>query len=102
MDEEILSALAYFQEELGEMAGRFQKLKEATYRIYRENQELKKENAGLKEIIFNRKKDRQGKASSNLVHLYQEGYHVCHSSFGEKRKGDCLFCQRLIDAQQLD
>lgn len=99
MDEEVLSALAYFQEELEEMAIRFQKLKDVTYQLYRENEELKEENAELKEIIFNKKKKITGKGYSNLVHLYQEGYHVCHPSFGERRKGDCLFCQKLIDTQ---
>jgi regulator of replication initiation timing len=99
MDEEVLSALAYFQEELEEMAIRFQKLKDVTYQLYRENEELKEENAELKEIIFNKKKKIRGKGYSNLVHLYQEGYHVCHPSFGERRKGDCLFCQKLIDTQ---
>ncbi len=99
MDEEVLSALAYFQEELEAMANRFQILKDVTYQLYRENENLKEENAELKELIFNKKKNEKGKGYSNLIHLYQEGYHVCHPSFGERRRGDCLFCQKLIDLQ---
>ncbi|HHU92173.1 MAG TPA: DNA replication initiation control protein YabA [Halanaerobiaceae bacterium] len=99
MDKEVLSALAYFQEHLEEMSIRFQKLKDITYQLYKENEELKNENEELKEIIFARKKEKKGEAATNLLHLYKEGYHVCHPSFAERRKGDCLFCQQLIDNQ---
>lgn len=102
MDEEVLSVLAYFQEHLAEMSSRFQNLKDITYQLYKENKELKEENEELKEIIFNRKKDKKGEAYSNLLHLYNEGYHVCHPSFAERRKGDCLFCQQLIDNQLVE
>lgn len=99
MDEEVLSILAYFQEQLEEMSGRFKKLKDITYGLYKENEELKEENDELKEIVFKRKKEKKGKAYSNLLHLYNEGFHICHPSFAERRKGDCLFCQKLIDNQ---
>ncbi|MDI3547256.1 MAG: hypothetical protein PWR10_908 [Halanaerobiales bacterium] len=97
MDEEILSALAYFQEQLEEMSLRFQRLKDITYNLYKENERLKEENAELKELVFEKKNDRRGAGYSNLIRLYNEGYHICHPSFGEKRKGDCLFCQQLIE-----
>lgn len=99
MDEEVLSTLAYFQEQLEEMSSRFQKLKDITYRLYKENEELRNENDELKEIVFHRKKESKGEAYSNLLHLYNEGYHICHPSFAERRRGDCLFCQKLIDNQ---
>lgn len=99
MDEEVLSALAYFQEQLEEMSSRFQKLKDITYNLYKKNQELENENDELKALVFQRKKEKKGVASSNLLHLYNEGYHICHPSFAERRKGDCLFCQKLIDKQ---
>ncbi|MFW6306600.1 MAG: initiation control protein YabA [Bacillota bacterium] len=99
MDEEVLSALAYFREQLEEMSLRFQELKDITYQLYKENKELKDENDELKEIIFKRKNDKKGEAYSNLLYLYKEGYHVCHPSFAERRRGDCLFCQNLIDNQ---
>lgn len=59
MDKEVLSALAYFQEHLEEMSIRFQKLKDITYQLYKENEELKNENEELKEIIFARKKEKK-------------------------------------------
>lgn len=99
MDEEVLSALAYFQEQLEEMSLRFQKLKDITYKVYQENEELKQENEELKGIVFEKRKEPKGKGYSNLFRLYKEGYHICHPSFGERRKGDCLFCQKLMDKQ---
>ncbi|NLM96057.1 MAG: DNA replication initiation control protein YabA [Halanaerobiaceae bacterium] len=99
MDGELLSILAYFQEQLEEMSAKFKKLKDISYRLYEENEELKKENNELREIVFMRKKEKKSKAYSNLLHLYNEGYHICHPSFAERRKGDCLFCQKLIDSQ---
>ena len=101
MDEEILSTLAYFQEELEEMSIRFQKLKDITYNLYKENQSLKEENAELRRLAF--QEDSEGnvvrEGYSNLLHLYNEGYHVCHLSFGERRRRECLFCIQLLENQ---
>ena len=105
MDKEILTALAHFQERIQEISMRFQELKNITYDLYQENQDLKKENRELKNIIFDDKdadtenEDGEGNREgySNLIHIYNEGYHICHLSFGEKRKGDCLFCIQLLE-----
>ena len=102
MDEELLTALAHFQEQLQEITDKFHDMKEITYNMYKENEKLKRENRRLKKYVFDKKsKDKdesdRGKGFSNLNHLYDEGYHVCHASFGEKRGGDCLFCRQLLD-----
>ncbi len=93
MDEKILSTLAYFQEEIQALSNKFQKLKDITYGLYKENEALKKENRKLKGLVFDNKRE----GHEALVNLYKEGYHICPLSFGEKRKGDCLFCLRLVD-----
>ena len=99
IDEEILSALAHFQERIEEISMRFQELKDITYDLYKENEALKSENERLKNLVF--KQQDMGEQSqegySNLIHLYDEGYHICHLSFGEKRDGDCLFCIQLLE-----
>ena len=99
IDEEILSTLAHFQERIQEISMRFQEIKDIAYDLYQENEELKEENEHLKKMIFDEKKreDSKRKGYSNLIHLYNEGYHICHLSFGEKRQGDCLFCIQLLE-----
>jgi len=102
IDEEILSSLAHFQEKIEEISIRFQELKDITYDLYQKNEKLKEENQRLKDLIFDEKNrgdnnvgDNRG--FSNLIHLYDEGFHICHLSFGAKRKRDCLFCIQLLE-----
>ena len=95
MDEDILSALAHFQERIKDISLRFKELRDITYELYRENEELKEENRDLKQLLFDREENGEGYV--NLLHLYNEGFHICHLNFGERRSKDCLFCIQLIE-----
>ncbi|MGM0471058.1 MAG: initiation control protein YabA [Bacillota bacterium] len=102
--EEILSLLANFQEELNMLDDRFEKIKKITHTLYKENEELKEENAHLKRLLFEQEEETDAESESregynNLAKLYEEGFHVCHLNFGEKRDGECLFCMGLLDIQ---
>ena len=99
IDEEILSTLAHFQERIEEISLRFQEIKDITYDLYKENEKLKNENERLKNLVFNQKtlKEKGKEGYTNLIHLYDENYHICHLSFGEKREGECLFCIQLLE-----
>jgi regulator of replication initiation timing len=57
----------------------------------------KNENDELKSIIFKEDEEKIPESKNNLARLHNEGFHICHLSFGEKRKGECLFCLRLIE-----
>ncbi|MCC3145268.1 DNA replication initiation control protein YabA [Halanaerobium sp. Z-7514] len=102
MDQEILETLAHFQEQIEALSLRFHKLKDITYQLYKENEELERENEELKSLLFKEKAEEavvKKEGYSNLIRIYDEGYHVCPLSFGEKRKGDCLFCLNLLENQ---
>lgn len=34
----------------------------------------------------------QGEGYDRLGQLYNDGFHVCPSNFGDRRQGECLFC----------
>lgn len=38
----------------------------------------------------------QGEGYERLGMLYNEGYHVCPSNFGDSRQEECLFCIAFI------
>ena len=42
------------------------------------------------------KKDEKSKSTGNLIKLYEQGFHICHESFGQMRDEDCLFCLNII------
>lgn len=101
-DEEILDTFAQLQEQLKKMSRQFDKLKDLTYELYRDNESLREENQELKDLIFSRqnsesKEEIRENGYSNLSHLYEEGYHICPYGFGEKREGNCLFCKHLLE-----
>ncbi|SDM16075.1 initiation control protein YabA [Halarsenatibacter silvermanii] len=105
MDEELLSALAHFQEEIERLSQKFKELQSKTYELYKENEELRQENKELRELALKKKEveaedDFSPQAFEYLSHLYEEEYHICPLSFGEKRDRDCLFCRELLERQQ--
>ena len=42
------------------------------------------------------KKDEKSKSTGNLIKLYEQGFHICHESFGQMRDEDCIFCLNVI------
>ncbi|HNX91995.1 MAG TPA: initiation control protein YabA [Syntrophomonas sp.] len=41
----------------------------------------------------------QGEGYDRLGMLYNDGYHVCPSNFGDSRQEECLFCLAFINKE---
>lgn len=107
MDEEILNQLAHFRESLQAITQDFQKIKDTAYQLYKEKEDLLLENEHLRKLLFAKEEAKEketqpqvGAGLKNLARLYEEGFHVCHINFAEKRRGDCLFCQKLLESSE--
>ena len=42
-------------------------------------------------------KEDKSQSVGNLIKLYEQGFHICHGSFGRMRDEDCIFCLNVID-----
>lgn len=107
MEEDVLKLLARFREGLQALTLDFQLIKDITFKLYKENGELMQDNENLKKLLFAKQETENkedepeiGAGYANLAHLYSEGFHICHLNFAEKRKGDCLFCQKLLEGPE--
>lgn len=38
----------------------------------------------------------RSQVQENLNHLYEDGFHICPSSYGAKREGECMFCLEIL------
>ncbi len=55
---------------------------------------LEKRNEQLSNYL---QKEDKSQSVGNLIKLYEQGFHICHSSFGRMREEDCIFCLNVID-----
>ncbi len=61
---------------------------------------LEEDNRSLQAIVHKKNTAISGKA--NLQALFDAGFHVCPSHYGEQREEDCLFCVSFMEKQQLE
>lgn len=44
------------------------------------------------------------KARQNLMHIYEDGFHICNISYGQRRENDeqCMFCLDILYGRNTD
>jgi len=88
-------------ERLEELQQELKKVREWVLALEEENRQLRKElERRLSPSAASPPEEGPGVASSgcaSLQRLYEEGFHVCPYSFGQRRQGDCIFCVALLE-----
>lgn len=78
-------------------------LKKEVQQVIEENARLRIENSQLRELLAQtvtpKKHDKPNhQAKDHLESIYEEGFHICNSFYGQQRDGgECFFCLELLD-----
>ena len=81
-------------------------MKKQVQDLVEQNTTLRLENNKLRERLEQIEQETPGKAHSqgkgNLESIYEEGFHVCNTFYGQRRENineDCVFCRELLDRE---
>jgi regulator of replication initiation timing len=98
---ELLSDLTQFEIALADTYAAIGKVKQSLTASMSENACLRMENDKLRERLAELEPSGNGKsstASSSLMKVYDEGFHVCHEYYGKVLEDGetCLLCQEVL------
>ncbi|AND80388.1 MULTISPECIES: DNA replication initiation control protein YabA [Streptococcus] len=77
-------------------------MKKQVQELVKENTGLRLENTKLRERLHQLEPETEAKAphqgKDHLESIYQDGFHVCNSFYGQRRENDegCVFCMELL------
>lgn len=90
--------LIELEDRLESLQQELKKVREWVLALEEENQQLRRE---LQRHVSSAGGEARGEDASsgyaNLQRLYDENFHVCPHSFGQRRWGGCLFCVALLE-----
>ncbi|SJZ88829.1 Regulator of replication initiation timing [Pilibacter termitis] len=105
MDKKILyDALTDMEKTLSETLRNVSEIKATTQEVIERNNTLEMENTRLRDRIAqlskNEKKTKvKNRAQIAMEKLYNDGFHICNLSYGQRRENDeeCMLCLDMLD-----
>ncbi|MBF0819404.1 DNA replication initiation control protein YabA [Streptococcus acidominimus] len=101
---EIFDALDGFSQNLLVTLAEVEAIKKHLRGVIEENTDLRLENSKLRERL--EKDDREQTRTANfgkenLENIYEDGFHICTFSYGQRRDNDepCMFCLELLNRE---
>ncbi|MBF0778037.1 MULTISPECIES: DNA replication initiation control protein YabA [Streptococcus] len=101
---EIFDALDGFSQQLLVTLAEVEAIKKHLRGVIEENTDLRLENSKLRERL--EKDDREQNRTANfgkenLENIYEDGFHICTFSYGQRRDNDepCMFCLELLNRE---
>ncbi len=102
---EIFDALDDFSQNLLMTIAEVDAIKKHLQGVIEENTALRLENSKLRERLETEEKSDTKSANfgkENLENIYEDGFHICTFSYGQRRENDepCMFCLELLNREQ--
>lgn len=94
---EMIDALEAFSQNVLNVAAEVEAVKKYIQTVIDENTALRLENSKLRERLKQEDKEEHKPSTfglESLEKIYEDGFHVCHDSYGQRREQDepCMFC----------
>ena len=107
---DLAKRLSLLSEQLDHMRQEMDELIDIWRQVLVKNQDLQMENHYLRERVNqlnNEEGEEKGEGSSsqlrspalqNLLNIYEDGYHICNISYGQRRENaeQCMFCLDIL------
>lgn len=99
---EIFDALNDFSQNLLMTLAEVEAIKKHLQGVIDENTALRLENSKLRERLAKEEKEDTKQhhfGKENLENIYEDGFHICTFSYGQRRDNDepCMFCLELLN-----